>query len=73
MFWKSAEERAAEEKVEREEQQRQDDIAEHNRGQSEGASASMTDRVIHNTVGFMVHTEKYNDGWDNATKDRYPV
>lgn len=73
MFWKSSEESAAEEKAEREEKQRQDDIAEHNRGQSEGGSASMADRVIHNTVGHVVHSEEYNKGYDNGTKDRWPV
>jgi len=57
---------------ENEEAQRQESIDEHNRGQADGGSADFVDRVIHNTVGFIGHTEEYNKGYDNGTKDRFP-
>lgn len=68
--FKSSEEIAAEAASERAEAERIEAVEEHNRGQREGAESSLSDRLVHNTIGNLVHSEEFNNGYDNATRGK---
>jgi hypothetical protein len=69
MSWYKTQEEAKVEAAERESERKAAiDLEIHNGGQKAGSQASFAGKIAHDLGGFLFHSKKFNEGFENGKK-----